>query len=70
MNVDPGLRNPTVIFTIGVKRISEVTDTMLGPAVFVIVNALLKKVGLPYSSRRKSAYRLEEIARQCPCKLL
>jgi hypothetical protein len=46
MNVDPGLRNPTAIFTIGVKRISEVTETMLGPAVFVIVNALLKKGGI------------------------
>jgi hypothetical protein len=44
--VDPGLRNPTAIFTIGVKRISEVTETMLGPAVFVIVNALLKKGGI------------------------
>jgi hypothetical protein len=33
-------------FTLRVHRISEVTETMLGPSVFVIVNALLKQDGI------------------------
>jgi len=41
-DADPGLRNPIAIFTLGVQRISEVTEAVLGPAVFVIVNALKK----------------------------
>jgi hypothetical protein len=35
--------DPIAIFTVGVQRISEVTEAMLGPAIFVIVHALLKE---------------------------
>lgn len=37
------LRNPIAIFTFGVQRVSEVTETVLGPAVFVIIDSFLEK---------------------------
>src|ERR1700733_2927326 len=45
-DVDPRLANPIAIFTLRVHRIPKVTETVLGPAVFVIVHALLKKGGI------------------------
>jgi hypothetical protein len=45
-DVDPGLRNPIAILSLGVERISKVTEAVFGPGVFVIVNTLLEKDGI------------------------
>ncbi len=57
-------RNPISIFTVEVHRISEVTETVLGPAVFVIVHTFLKKDRIAVVIAQEKRVPSDEIARQ------
>jgi hypothetical protein len=45
-NPHPRFTNPTPILIFWIKRVSQVAETVLGPAVLVIVDALLKQDGV------------------------